>query len=144
MSTRIILDTGPLVACLLQRDQHHRWATSQFHEFDSPLLTCEAVMSEAFHLVGRNSNARRTINGWLNQNLVQVDFSFAAHRAAVSRMMDKYADLPMDFADACLVRMAEIHQGARVFTLDQHFRVYRMGRRKVPLIIPPAEQFYRN
>ena len=139
MRALILVDTGPLVAGLLKRDQHHDWATKQFQDFDSPLITCEAVLTEIFHLIRPNQNAHRQVSQWLNQGFIQTDFSFANQREPVLKAMEKYADLPMSFADACLVRMAQLHLGARVFTLDQHFRVYRMGRRRVPLIIPPAK-----
>jgi predicted nucleic acid-binding protein len=67
-----------------------------------------------------------------------VDFAVAPEHAALARLMAKYADLPMSLADACLVRMAELHPGATIFTVDEHFRVYRQHERKqIPTILPP-------
>ena len=58
-------------------------------------------------------------------------------RQALWKLIRKYEDLPMSLADACLVRLAELHPAARVFTLDSHFRVYRKnGRQQIPVIIP--------
>jgi predicted nucleic acid-binding protein len=68
-----------------------------------------------------------------------LDFDLAAERERVFALMETYADQPMSLADACLVRMSELHEGAAVFTLDRHFRVYRRNRRQVLPVIIPAE-----
>ncbi len=53
--------------------------------------------------------------------------------------MQRYADQPMSFADACLVRMTELHPDSMLITLDGDFRVYRRhGRQAIPLATPPA------
>jgi len=64
-------------------------------------------------------------------------FDFEAEAGAVWRLLDKYDDVPMDFADACLVRMTEVHAGSRVWTVDSDFKVYRRnGRQTIALIFP--------
>jgi predicted nucleic acid-binding protein len=64
-------------------------------------------------------------------------FDLTAELASIGKLMVRYEDLPMSLADACLVRMAEMHASARVFTLDADFRVYRRNRRAaIPLLSP--------
>jgi predicted nucleic acid-binding protein len=60
-----------------------------------------------------------------------------AAQARVFAMMEKYRQVPMSYADACLLWLAEKHAGSRVFTLDSDFKIYRLGRTdRVPLIAP--------
>ena len=62
-------------------------------------------------------------------------FDFETEASVVWRLLHKYEDVPMDFADACLVRMTEIHSLPRVWTADSDFRIYRRnGRQEIPLI----------
>jgi predicted nucleic acid-binding protein len=66
-----------------------------------------------------------------------VEFDIMVERAAVGRLLRKYADRPMSLADACLVRLAELNDGSSVLTIDGDFAVYRKhGRRVIPLIAP--------
>ena len=71
-------------------------------------------------------------NGWL-----KTPFRFTEQRAAVMQLMRTYRDVPISFADACLVRMSELHQNAPIFTLDTDFRIYRKhGRQVIDTIMP--------
>ena len=71
------------------------------------------------------------------EGILRVDFDFQAQGPAIWRMVQKYRDLPMDLADACLVRMSELHSDCLIWTTDSHFRVYRRhGRQTVPLLSP--------
>lgn len=70
-------------------------------------------------------------------DVLQIRFSIADEAANLDALMAKYSDLPMSLADACLVRMSEIHDNAAVFTVDRDFLIYRkQGRKKIPLISP--------
>ncbi len=73
----------------------------------------------------------------LAMGIVVPAFDLAAELPAVGQLLRKYESVPMSLADACPVRMAELHRGAAVFTLDGDFRIYRKHRRQViPLIYP--------
>lgn len=133
----VIVDTGPLVALLVRTDDHHRWTMERLREIRPPLLTCEAVLAEAAHLVRRVHHGSDGFADLLGSDLLRVECLVMAERATVSRLLRKYADRPMSLADACVVRLAELHDGASVFTIDGDFSVYRKhGRRKIPLIVP--------
>ena len=132
-----ILDTGPLVAFFNPRDEHHTWALDQTRTLASPLITCEAVLTEAYHLLGRVPRARTALRRWITLGRVTTPLHFDAHMAEIMQLLETYADRPMDFADACVVRLAET-LAVPVFTLDvQDFHVYRIHRHQaIPLIAP--------
>ena len=111
----IILDTGPLVAFLHRDDHYHVWAREQLALLPPPFLTCEAV-------------------------LIQTPFHLEDEIAAVDELLLRYANVPMSFADACLVRMSEIYDRSLVWTLDGDFNIYRKHRNQViPTILPPNQ-----
>ncbi len=139
MAHRVLVDTGPIVALLDRRDLHHQWAKSQIANLHEPLLTCEAVLSEVFFLVSRLRGGTATLVALLREELVRVavDFSYHAHSVEILRHLERYSNVPMSFADACLVRMSEVERDCFVFTTDRDFLTYRRNRRQaIPLISP--------
>ncbi len=135
--TRAIVDTGPLVAFLNTRDPHHRWAQETFSSLRLPLVTCEAVLTEACFLVRQAKGGQNGVLGLVSRGIVALDFRLSPEFDAVRKLMTKYASVPMSLADACLVRMTELDARATLLTLDDDFRVYRRnGRQVVPVIMP--------
>jgi predicted nucleic acid-binding protein len=136
--TRVLLDTGPLVAFLDRRDSYHTWAKAQWAEIEPPLLTCEAVVTEACFLVRDLPGGRTTVVDMLTRGVVRIEYDLQVDSAPIGKLLSRYANLPMSLADACLVRMAEQFAGSRVLTIDRGFRVFRMhGRRVIPTAMPP-------
>lgn len=134
---QILVDTGPLVAYLDSNDQDHDWAKDQFMRMMRPLLTCEAVIAESLFLLGRGGIDPDGLLNLIRRGLVVPEFSLVAEIQAIHQLMRTYRNIPMSLADACLVRMAELHDRSVVFTLDSDFVVYRKARRKViPLLRP--------
>ena len=134
-----IVDTGPLVALLDASDSAHGWSARQFRQIAGPMLTCEAVIAEALYLLRSLHPAQDKILEWVERGVLVCPFILAEVVTQVRRLWQKYADVPMSLADACLVRMSELHAGHRVCTLDRDFTVYRKhGREQIPLIIPQA------
>jgi predicted nucleic acid-binding protein len=133
----IIVDTGPLVALLNGRENHHGWVMAALEEIGPPLLTCEAVIAEAAFLLRRPDPGGRALMALLDRQAVRVTFRLDDEHEQVARLMAKYADVPMSLADACLVRMSELVPRATVLTFDADFRVYRRaGRQVVPVKMP--------
>jgi len=133
----VLVDTGPLVALLDRSDSGHDWAVEVFKSLRPPLLTCEAVLAESWHLLGESGPSRDALAQLHASGIVRVAFDFETEAAAVWRLLKKYSDVPMDFADACMVRMAELHSRSRVWTMDTDFRFYRRnGRQTIPLLSP--------
>jgi predicted nucleic acid-binding protein len=139
MAGPVLADTGPLVALLDRNDRFHAWAAAQLEFISEPMLTCEAVISEcAFLLAEADPDARRLF-ALFESDVLRLGFDLDDHLDSVSRLMAKYGNVPMSVADACLVRMSELHNAARVFTIDNDFKVYRRhGRQAVPLIFPTS------
>jgi len=134
---RVIIDTGPIVAFLVKEETHHGWVTEQFQRLSAPFLSCEAVLTEAFFLVRKLRHGTESFFTLLNSGLLDIDFSIIDEGPALERLVQRYANVPMSLADACLVRLAKLHPRALVFTLDQDFRIYRReGRQPIPLLMP--------
>jgi predicted nucleic acid-binding protein len=134
---RAIVDTGPLVAFFDRSERHHLWAGGQVKELDAPLLVCEPVLTEAIYLLARFPRAQDALFGLLQNGALMVAFRIEEHIGALHRLLCKYRDTPMSLADACVVRMAEIHESHAVMTMDSDFSVYpKHGRVPITLIHP--------
>ncbi|MSR06050.1 MAG: PIN domain-containing protein [Gemmatimonadetes bacterium] len=135
--TRVVIDTGPIVALLNRRDRHHAWVREVLDTVEPPVFTCEAVVSEACFLLGRLSNGQDAVLELLASDVVKLDFRMLAEIDALRGLMRAFANVPMSLADACLVRMTELEPRSVIVTLDSDFRVYRRNRRQVvPTIMP--------
>jgi predicted nucleic acid-binding protein len=134
---RYLVDSGPLVALLNQRDRHHGWARETFDAIVPPIFTCEAVLSEACFLLSGIEGGQDAALALLDGGIVHVDFSVGTEVSSLRSLMRRFADVPMSLADACLVRMSELTRDAVVVTLDADFRIYRRNRRQVvPTLMP--------
>lgn len=139
MMRQVILDTGPLVAFLNGEDRYHHWSVARWDEIQPPMVTCEAVLSEACFLLRSQSNGIKHVFELLRRNAIRVPFRLVENLESLAALIRKYDNVPMSLADACLVRMAELLDESSIFTLDGHFRIYRKNKRQViPLLIPPG------
>ena len=135
MAESVAVDAGFLVALLNRRDGHHQWAVDQASRFARPWLTCEAALSEAFHLLG--AHGAPALSALLRRRVLLIDFALASHQEVVMRLMAKYSDVPMSLADACLVRMTEARADFIILTTDADFHIYRRHSRQViPCVTP--------
>ncbi len=135
--TRIVIDTGPLVALLNRRDRHHVWVRDVLDTVEPPIFTCEAVVSEACFVLGRLSGGTDAVLELLSTNIMKIDFRLLSEIDVVRGLMRKFANVPMSLADACLVRMTELDVATVLVTMDSDFRVYRRNRRRIiPTIMP--------
>ena len=135
MAGSVLVDAGFLIALLSRRDRHHPWAAAQSSRLAPPWKTCEAVLSEAFHLVGLRG--RPSLAALLRRGAVVVAFDLGDELDRVLALMQKYANVPMSLADACLVRMSETLADPVLVTTDADFNIYRRhSRQVVPSITP--------
>jgi len=133
---RVLLDTGPLVALLNRRDAAHRWSVEEAAKLKPPFFSCEAVITEAHFLLRGVPLGRERLIELIALGRFDLSFSFWQHQGRVGELMEQYSNVPMSFADACLVAMAEESDG-RIFTLDADFHIYRRhGQEALQLIIP--------
>ncbi len=137
MAKPIISDSGVLVALIDKREQYHLWASKQANELIPPFITCEAVITETCFLLQNNHKGEDAILSMIEDGILQIDFSLSGEISKIKSLMSKYANVPMSLADACLVRMSELIDNSKVFTLDSDFHIYRKnGKQKIDLIIP--------
>lgn len=135
MAASVLVDAGFLVALLSRRDANHRWAAEEAARQPPPWQTCQAVLSEAFHLLG--PAALPTLGALLSRRALLCSFSLDDAIGDILVLMQKYSDVPMSFADACLVRMTETLPDPLLITTGSDFRIYRRhGRKVVPLATP--------
>jgi uncharacterized protein len=95
-----------------------------------PLITCEAVIMESCYLLRHLEGANQAILEDVRQGVYQIPHVLASRASDVARLLKKYADVPMDLADACLVDLATQLGTGRILTLDSDFRFYRWGRNR--------------
>ena len=136
MAGELILDTGALVSLLDRSQRHHKAFAAFFDEWDRPVLSTEAVLTEATHLLGALDGGRRAcLDFFLSGAALLVPASNASLRRCRA-LVEKYSDLPMDYADATLVVLAEDVGTNLVFTTDRRdFDVYRLkGRRRFEVL----------
>lgn len=135
-SSTLLLDTGPLLALVNRRDRHHAWARDELSAFRGRLITCEAVLSEAWFLAWKQLSPPDRFLTLIEGLPLHVE---PAWNSRVLALLRKYSDQPMSVADASLVALAEAEPGRVVMTIDRRdFTVYRMhGRKDVPTLMPP-------
>jgi uncharacterized protein len=123
--TAAIVDTGPLIAFFDRAEQHHRWVAERIEELDAPLLVCEPVLAEAMFLLARFEKAQNAMLALVENGALNVAFRVDEHIGELRKLLHRYRNIPMSLADACIVRMSEIHDRHAVLTLDSDFSIYR-------------------
>ena len=118
------------MALLDRSEQHHRECVDAVSSLGAPLITCEAVIAESCYLLRDVAGAAAAILDNVDRGIFQVPYRLTGNAGGVLKLMRKYADAPMDFADACLVDMASDYRTGRILTLDSDFRIYRWGRNR--------------
>ena len=132
-----LIDTGPLVALLVGDDHQHAWALEQSKLAPATVLTCDAVISETLFLLKREGHNTDDLFALVHAGFLRSEFEFHAEYRHLRDLMRRYRSRPMAFADACLVRMAELRPDATVWTLDRDFQFYRkQGRQTLSLVTP--------
>jgi predicted nucleic acid-binding protein len=139
MKNFIILDTGPLVAYINQKDKYHTWAKKRFQEIAPPVLTCQAVISEACFLMRHIDWGREIILEMIERNVIQTEFNLNIEAKTLKQLISKYKDVPMSLADACLVRMSELYENAKILTIDNDFTIYKRNKNAPLFCITPFD-----
>lgn len=132
-----LLDTGPLVSFLAAGLEDHKWAVEEWKRLRAPLLTCEPVLTEAAFLLKREGRDTDSLFALLDRGVIRIGLSIQEHQADLRALMRRFRNRPMSLADACLVRLSEIHDASEVVTIDSDFRIYRRhGNKVIPLRMP--------
>lgn len=139
MKGAVLLDTGPLVTFLAAGAAHHDWVCAQWKRLPPPLLTCEPVLTEAAFLLKREGVDTDPLFALLERGVLRIGLELEDQLPDLRTLMRRYRDRPMSLADACLVRMAELHPNGVVFTIDNDFRIYRRhGNKVIPVLMPES------
>lgn len=133
----VLVDAGPLVALIDADDTHHDACVEALRGLRDPLITVWPAFTEAMHLLCESWRGQKALWSRIETDALTLAPLDAGDAPRMRELMEKYRDLPMDLADAALVRVAERESLARIFTLDRrHFSIYRPGRRRRFAILP--------
>lgn len=121
----IIIDTGPLVALFDKGDHYHKTCKETLKHIREPLITTCPVLTEVMYLLNFSFLAQDLCLEFIESGGVEIHSENSHHLSRIHQLMKKYADLPIDFADASLVALAEEKGVTTIFTLDhKDFRIY--------------------
>ena len=137
MANELLLDTGAFVALVDRSEKRHAECVAALENWTGAIVTTEAVVTETLYLVGPRWSAQKVcVEFLLRGAFLLVPLSLASLER-VFALMERYRDVPMDFADATLVTLGEELETERVFTLDRRgFSTYRLNRRRAFQIVP--------
>ena len=137
MIANALIDTGAILALLDRSDRWHRTCVEAFEQLRLPLLTSEAVLTELFHLVGDSRHEMESAWRLLRSGAIVMGAIDDSELPALHTLMSRYADRPMDFADATLVYLAKRELLATIFTVDHaDFETYRIDGRRRFRVLP--------
>jgi len=133
----ILIDAGPLIATVKRDDQHHAACVTALRTMREPMGTVWPVLTEVMYLLGKTPGAQESVWKLIERGAVQILPLGPEDVPRIRELMLTYADLPMDWADAALVRVAEREGTREFFTVDKKdFAVYRLHGKIRPRIIP--------
>jgi predicted nucleic acid-binding protein len=122
----ILIDAGPMVALISASDRHHSSCRATLVRIDEPIATVWPAFTEAMYLLRSAEAAQNALWKMVLREAIGILPLTVADAPRMRELMEKYYDLPMDLADAALVRVAERENIRRIFTIDRRdFSVYR-------------------
>ena len=140
MTERALIDTGPMVALYSEDDPHHKRCSESLSQFGPPLLTCWPVVTEAAWLLRKRPDGLRKIFEGFASGFFALLPLDTADLAVVAAVMHRYEDARLQFADACLVHLAEREDIRTVFTTDRRdFSIIRLKRNRTLRLIPDVQ-----
>jgi predicted nucleic acid-binding protein len=137
MAAKVLADTGAILALLDDSDGWHGPCAASMPGLPLPLVTSEAVLTELFHFLEREGLDREGLWDYLRRGVITLASIGHSELPALEKLMRRYKDRPMDFADATLVYLAEREGIQAIFTVDQDdFATYRIGGKRRFHILP--------
>lgn len=135
----VLIDAGPLVALFAEGDQYHVRCSEQIRKLHAPVLTCWPVITEVAYLLRRSGAGLDALLRYIElRRLVLLPLG-PDDATAIAAILRRFNDQDFDFADACLMHLAEREETERVFTLDRrHFGVFRTSNGRALSLLPPA------
>ena len=134
--TRILIDSGLLIALFDGSDNHHQPAKNFIKNNTAELVTSLASITETLYLLDFNRHAQLDFLDWVQKGAVTIAPIENSDLSRIRTLIEKYQDLPMDFADACLVYLGETLDIDQIATIDRDFSIYRIkGRKAFKLVL---------
>jgi predicted nucleic acid-binding protein len=134
----VLVDAGGLIALLDRSDRNHQACIATLGSIADPLLTVWPAVTEAMHLLADTPPGQEALLDMIDDEALAVVELEAADARRMKTQMRKYRDLPMDFADAALVRVAERERVNRIVTFDRQFRIYALPGRARFAVLPAS------
>lgn len=132
----VLVDASALIALLDRDDAAHGRCVEALEQVREPLSTVWPALTEAMHLLADTPRGTDALCDMVSDEALVLLNLDAADMARMKALMQKYRDVPMDVADAALVRVAERERISRILTLDRHFRIYQLPRRARFAVLP--------
>ena len=133
---KILIDSGPLIALFNSSDKYHQKSLEFIKQNKFQIVTTIASITETLHLLDFNRNAQIDFLEWVNRGAVEIHNIENSDFQRIKELTEKYRDLPMDFADSCLVLLAEKLGINTIATIDRDFSIYRIkGRKKFKTVL---------
>lgn len=133
---KILIDSGPLIALFDSSDKYHNVSVDFIKSNKYPLITTIASITETLHLLDFNRNAQIDFLEWISRGAVEIHNTENTDFKRLKDLTEKYRDLPMDFADSCLVCLAEKLDINTIATIDRDFTIYRIaGKKKFKMLL---------
>lgn len=134
-----LCDTGPLVAYLNRHDPYHGWAVAVMKQVHPPMLTSEAVLTEAAYFLREDEGDVDPLFQLLERGALKCEFDLSSHWPRLRTLMRRYGR--MDLADASIVVMSELHAHSQVLTIDRtDFSTYRRNDRQIIDFVAPPKR----
>ncbi len=133
----VILDTGPWVALIDRSESRHTECVQWLKNFSGRLYSTKAVLTEVLYILNFSITAQCAALDFVLESVVEIVPSNIESLKKTKNLMKKYADLPMDFADATLVCFATQTGMQNIVTLDKKdFAIYKLPKKKSFTIMP--------
>jgi predicted nucleic acid-binding protein len=137
--TPVLVDSSFLISLHDTSDLDHDRCLRAYESIPNPLVTCEAVITETIYMLRFVQGAFEAFLASVACGAIEIPFQLSGASDSVKSIMSKYADTPCDFADACLIAMADQLNTGDIFTLDSDFKHYRWRRSKRFRMLIPLE-----
>jgi len=132
-----LIDTGAILALVDRNDEWHESCVAAYNRSRLPLLTTQAVLTEAFHLTRGDRRQIASIWTLVRSGAIQMSPIANDELPQIQALIEDYADRPMDFADATLVHLAARESLSLILTVDRDdFETYRLPRNKRFTVLP--------
>jgi uncharacterized protein len=136
MTKAVIMDTGPWVALIDRRESRHGDCVEWLRRFQEEIYSSEAVLTEVLYLLNFSQKAQSAATDFVLTGAITLVPSSLDSLKKVKSLIVKYRDIPMDYADATLVTLAEDLSIHEIVTFDSHFDIYRLPLKKRFILLP--------